>query len=1092
MMKRRKIAAVVGLFLLVLTGIRLVWIGVQTTTENVEAKHGLLDLRGWDPASNPILSLSGKWELYPSRLAAPAPDGAFEPDGVLGEPVTVPGSWNGTLHPSGNSPLGYGTYRLRILLPSVSLPELSIRVPGISASSALYVNGRLMGGAGHPADRASAYSASVTPYSVTFDADRDVLELVLQAANYDDRLRGGLTEPVKFGTAAALSRAYWLSAGAQAALMLLTLMHALYALALYFIGSRQRPLLLFSLLGICGALSILTNEDRLLSVWFGVGFEASYKVFYLSYLGLAALLLQYISSLLPEFKILRHSRWHLAACALFGLFVLASPVKTMTYVLADGLHTVLLLIPFVAAPIFIYLAVRRGMPDAIYLLLGAVAAASNLCWGLIGYSFSLDDGYYPFDMLAFFVAFALYWFKRYFRNAAETVRLAERLQTADIRKDEFLVQTSHELRNPLHGILNMAQSVLDSGERTDEAANRERLELLVSVGKRMSFLLNDLVDLNRLRENRLRVNPRPLRLQAEAAGVLDLVRFMAVGKPVRLENRVPDSLPAVMADENRLVQILFNLLHNAVKFTQEGRVWIEAEADAGRIVVRIADTGIGMDEETASRIFRPYEQGESQAETNAAGFGLGLAVSKRLTELHGGQLTVSSTVNVGTVFTLTLPAAVEAEDPEAGELAIGHGAGETAGGLATSEVAAGARAGEDIASPGTSQSTAGTTASEVAAASLLREEAASAIEGGSAEPLAPAPPLREERSRVLAVDDDPVNLRILRHVLDAQRYEITTTTSGTEALSLLNAGTWDLLIADVMMPDISGYEVARAVRTIFSPSELPILLLTARHRAEDIEAGFGAEANDYVVKPVDAQELRMRVKALTDVARAAREQKRLEAAWLQAQIQPHFLFNTLNSIAALGDVDTDRMRGLLSAFGDYLRASFDSTNSERLVPLQKEIDLVRAYLYIEKARFEKRLQVVWEVDDRLQLLLPPLSIQPLVENAVRHGVLRRPEGGTVRIRIQDLGDMAEISIEDDGVGLEPEGASQPPHRDGQVGGRPAGVGLANTDRRLKQIYGKGLLVRSRSGEGTTVSFVVPKQPSRAQAQARVNSSSVSP
>ncbi|WP_271754227.1 hybrid sensor histidine kinase/response regulator [Cohnella sp. JJ-181] len=1028
MMKKRKIFAVVGLFLLALTGIRLIWIGMQTDTERAEAQGGVLDLSGWDTASHPIYFLSGQWTFYPSQLVAPGPDGTFRPQGAAGS-AKVPGSWKKAFDPPRASAIGYGTYRLRIVLPSAGLPELTVRVPGISASSALYVNGRLMGGAGIPADRASAYTTGNAPYSVTFAADDGMLDLVLLAANYDDRIIGGLIEPVKLGTARAMNRDYWLSVGSQAAFILLMAMHALYALALYFIGTRQRPLLIFALLGICGALSVLCNTDRLLTVWFGADFEAFYKVFYLSYLGGAALLLQYVRSLLPEFPGLRHARWHFAACMVFGLFVLASPARAITHPIADGLHTFLLLASFGVAPIFIYRAVRRGSPDAIYLLLGAVAVAWNLLWGIFGYANSIDVGYYPFDMLAFFVAFALYWFKRYFRNAAETVRLAERLQAADARKDEFLVHTSHELRNPLHGMLSMAQSVLDGGRRTDDAVNRERLALLVSMGKRMSFLLHDLIDLNRLRESRLSVNPAPLRLQTEAAGVLDMVRFMTEGKPVRLENRVPDTLPAVMADEQRLVQILFNLLHNAVKFTHEGRVWIEAAAEGDRVVVRVADTGIGMDEETASRIFGPYEQGERRAETNASGFGLGLAISKRLVELHGGRLTVGSSPGFGSVFSFTLPAA------------------ETEG--------------------------ADTAEREVAATSWLPDASVPADVDPKAE-RRPATEARQDRSRILAVDDEPVNLRILQLVLPSELYELTTATSGAEALSLLNSGPWDLLIADVMMPDISGYEVARTVRTIFSASELPILLLTARYRAEDIEAGYKAEANDYVVKPVDAQELRMRVKALTGVARAAREQKRLEAAWLQAQIQPHFLFNTLNSIAALGDVDTARMRELLSAFGDYLRASFDSANSDQLVPLHKELGLVQAYLYIEKARFEDRIQVAWEVDEHLLPEVPPLSVQTLVENAVRHGVLRRPEGGTVRIRIQERGGVVEISIEDDGPGLTPDTLSRALQQDG-LSGRHAGVGLANTDRRLKQIYGKGLRVRSLPGKGTTVSFVVPKQ-----------------
>lgn len=292
----------------------------------------------------------------------------------------------------------------------------------------------------------------------------------------------------------------------------------------------------------------------------------------------------------------------------------------------------------------------------------------------------------------------------------------------------------------------------------------------------MSFLLNDLIDLTRLRENRIRLNPVPLRLQAEAAGVLDMVRFMTDGKPVRLENRIPDSLPPVLADENRLVQIMFNLLHNAVKFTNEGRVAVEAEAEGGRVVIRVSDTGIGMDGATVSRIFQPYEQGAAQAETNAAGFGLGLTITKRLVELHGGEPTVSSAPNAGSVFRFTLPMA---EPGEAGPAA---------------NAAAASRPVED----------AGVLTFVETVAASVPEEA----------------PVREDRPRILAVDDDPVNLRVLTNALAPDQYEIVTATSGSEALSLLNAGAWDLVVADVMMPEMSGYEVARTVRSLFSHSEL--------------------------------------------------------------------------------------------------------------------------------------------------------------------------------------------------------------------------------------------------------------------------------
>jgi len=446
------------------------------------------------------------------------------------------------------------------------------------------------------------------------------------------------------------------------------------------------------------------------------------------------------------------------------------------------------------------------------------------------------------------------------------------------------------------------------------------------------------------------------------------------------------------------------------------------------------DTGIGIDERMIDRIFLPYEQGFPES-GKAAGLGLGLAIARQLVELHGGALTAKSTPGQGSSFAFSLPLAssAEAEEPPAVSAAAYDALDRTA----------------------------------IAVAAASREADAEGDVG-----LAESAPARGDRPRVLAVDDDPVNLRVLQVVLQPESCELVTAAGGEEALALLNDGPWDLLIADVMMPRMSGYELTRRVRERFSLTELPILLLTARSRTEDIETGFRAGANDYVTKPVDRIELRSRVRALTDVARAARIQARTEAAWLQAQIEPHFLFNTLNAVIALSEIDIDRTRHLLQTFGDYLRASFDFRNAEQLVPLQQELELVRAYLMIEQARFGERIRIEWQVDDRLELLIPPLTIQPLVENAVRHGL--RAQGGTIRIAVADQGAYAEITVQDDGIGMNEQTIAQLPHIAPAGSGPRKGIGLQNTYYRLKRLYGEGLRIQSAPGQGTSVSFAVRK------------------
>jgi sensor histidine kinase YesM len=201
-----------------------------------------------------------------------------------------------------------------------------------------------------------------------------------------------------------------------------------------------------------------------------------------------------------------------------------------------------------------------------------------------------------------------------------------------------------------------------------------------------------------------------------------------------------------------------------------------------------------------------------------------------------------------------------------------------------------------------------------------------------------------------------------------------------------------------------------------------------------------------------------------------KERLRLEAAYLQAQIHPHFLFNALNSIMALSEIDTEKMRRLGDAFTSFLRISFNFLNTGEQVELAHELMLIKEYLYIEQARFEDRLAVVWEIEPNISVQLPPLSIQPLVENAVKHGILSLRKGGTVYIRISRKDSHTLVEVKDNGKGMEPDEVAQ--YLNPTAKGK-GGIGITNTNRRLIQLYGQGLSIVSKPNEGTSVSFIIP-------------------
>lgn len=1048
MMPIRKVLLILCLFVVSLFAIRAAWYSLMMKPDPSvpKAVQGVLDLRNWSFSEDQITVLNGEWEFFPSQLL---PSNVVDKTGPVPPATTiqVPGTWNETLNPKNHSPYGYGTYRLRVLVTPDPSRSYGMYVPSLRSASKVYVNGQLLASSGEPAAEARLYSARTIPYSLMFTSDRNEIDIELQVANYDHYREGGIIRSIKFGSYPAIEKEKWFSVSMQIIVCAVLAMHAIYACILYVIGMRQKAFLPFLLLIVSATVMTLADDDKLLLQWLTFDYSWSVRLVFLAYIAVAAFLLHFAKQLLPE-----GSRRKTAYRVVTWLCILSAGVvifSSANWVFKLGI--VYFLLPFVVCVMLLIRSVRTAVTedeDALFLALGMTGITTNVLGALFRTRFWPDMGYYPIDLIVTFLMFASFWFKRYFHATAQSVELASKLQAADRAKDLFLANTSHELRNPLHGMINIAQSILETPDRDRDGKERENLELLISVGKRMSFLVNDLLDMARLRENGIRLHVRELKIQAVAPGVTDMLRFMLSGKNIRLVNTIPDTFPAVLADEIRLTQILFNLLHNAVKYTVEGSITLHASMEADKAHICVTDTGIGMDAETKRRIFLPYEQGDPDTTAVSGGIGLGLSITKQLVELHAGTLEVRSTPGSGSQFCFTLP--------------LARSVHELSSDAPWQEAPAGS--------------------AEAAASSIDRLKTAAYASTDLSEAAAASEPLRHvapeptdslasELPNILAIDDDPINLSILVNLLSTQRYRIVTASSGKEALALLDSREWDLVISDVMMPGISGYELTRQIRERFTLSELPILLLTARSQPEDIEAGFRSGANDYVTKPVDAQELRSRVQSLTEMKRSARERLRMEAAWLQAQIQPHFLFNTLNSIAALQLVNPDRMSGLLDAFGNYLRMSFDFHNSERLVPLSYELDLVRSYLYIEKERFEDRLDIRWEIDEVPGLRLPPLSIQPLVENAVRHGVLKRRSGGTICIRIKNRGDRTEIAVIDDGVGMNEETRlallSQRQHA------KRSGIGLINTDRRLRQGYGEGLLIESAPDLGTTVRFFVP-------------------
>lgn len=396
------------------------------------------------------------------------------------------------------------------------------------------------------------------------------------------------------------------------------------------------------------------------------------------------------------------------------------------------------------------------------------------------------------------------------------------LQRLDKLKDEFLSNTSHELRTPLNGIIGIAESLIDGATGELPPKTTGNLALIVSSGRRLGSLVDDLLDFFKLKHTGLELQAKPIALRELVEVVLTLCRPLVEPKPLTLDNQVSEQLPPVMADENRLQQILHNLIGNAIKFTDQGWIRVTARELDGQIEVAVQDTGIGIAVEARERVFESFEQGDGSSTRQYSGTGLGLAITKKLVELHGGAIALDSELGQGSTFRFTLPISPQPL------------------GLVT-------------------PSTVSQDALDHGQDSFVMRR----LVGGGDRQLVPET-LRadyHERYSILIVDDEPVNLQVLMNHLSLHDYAIAQASNGIEALALIESGIKpDIILLDIMMPRMNGYEVCRQLREKYNLNELPVVMLTAKNQINDLVTGFNCGANDYLTKPISKTELLARIK----------------------------------------------------------------------------------------------------------------------------------------------------------------------------------------------------------------------------------------
>jgi PAS domain S-box-containing protein len=399
--------------------------------------------------------------------------------------------------------------------------------------------------------------------------------------------------------------------------------------------------------------------------------------------------------------------------------------------------------------------------------------------------------------------------------AVDNARAYEQLQAANQLKDEFLATLSHELRTPLNAILGYAR-MLRSGiikeQRRDQA-----LETLERNATSLTQMVEDVLDVSRIAAGKIRLHIQSVDLAIVLRDALATVTPAADAKGVRLESILEAQVGPVSGDPDRLQQVFWNLLSNAVKFTRRGgRVQLRLQRVNSRIEVAVSDTGIGIREDFLPHLFERFRQGDSTTTRSHGGLGLGLAIARRIVELHGGRIQAFSPgEGQGSTFRVELPVMiVHAEvDPER----------------------------------------------RVHPRTELRR--------------APVefPTLPE--MTILAVDDDPDALGLVREILESAGAHVRTATSVRDALESIEREAPDVIVSDLGMPGMDGYDLIQRIRQMDGAArEIPAAALTAYARSEDRAKALRLGFEMHLAKPIDPSELIAAVASLARRRRAAARQ----------------------------------------------------------------------------------------------------------------------------------------------------------------------------------------------------------------------------
>lgn len=771
-------------------------------------------------ANNKTLELGGYWDfywdqwIYPQEFENMDSEHKFIPNSRF-----VPDFWNLKGFPV------FGKASLRkVFTFEEELPDVvGLSLYSIYSAYKLYINDQLIIEKGSFATQKDKERGDASRTVVFFNTNRTKkLDIVFLMSNYSYKSLGGIGGPPLIGNRESIEGLKnkelitdYMLAGSLGFM-------SLYLICLFFFRRKNKAPLFLGLfsflmvlrqLMISGGKNIFVLFPRLdVQTWNFLQAFAIYPIL--------PLLSWYLYSFFHEKK---HKKIVVFFTIFFSVLMLLYwfPIPYTIQSFIFTLRDVFIFLGLIHCFIMVITAVKNKVRDAKLVLIGFLFVIGVGFNDILFSLFIIESNYYLNYGVWFFLIFQSIILAQNFNQAfleVETLSIslekqADDLKALDKMKDEFLANTSHELKTPLNGIIGIAESLSkgDSGVLDNE--QKRQLELISLSGRRLFSLINDILDHATIKNKKMQIYPVATNFWSYASPACDFFAFSAQAKNIAITCKITPNLPLVLVDPQRLEQILYNLIGNALKFTNKGSITVSAYSDAQAFYFSVKDTGIGIPIDKQADIFNAFQQADGSISRQFGGTGLGLSIVKELVELHSGSIRLISEPGKGTEFIVSLALAQSNENKEI-----------KPGNFMANRI------GSNIFS--------------------TNNNTKKKIEFS----------ISEYTPRILIVDDEPLNLEVLEKSFTSQKMQIDVALNGQEALTKLKDGLKpDVILLDIMMPELSGYDVLKEIRKKSSMAELPVVLLTAKNQIDDLIEGFSLGANDFLTKPFSREELFARI-----------------------------------------------------------------------------------------------------------------------------------------------------------------------------------------------------------------------------------------